>query len=197
MDKLERKSLRGRVTTFTPKKMDEDEFRTLFNLLHEVCFNCNFAATARTLGISPITARKWDKKPPKRGWETYIVRTALKHVMRYMSASIHKKYRQRTIAVQVALKASGYKNVQEEIEAGMVEYSKARTHVMSMVAHSPSREISSDQLFSTANNGGYGRDLIRMAAKQLGIKRETKGFGKHKTTYYFIPRPNEDYEAEE
>lgn len=179
---------RGSEANYRPPAMDEEMFHTLFDILHDNCFRGNYSATARALQISVLTARKWAITPPKRHWELHNLHKAIKEVHNYMAASKHKKIRKRADHVVGRLRFEGLETMADTFEQRAANHSEACAHVLSLIAHRPTREISSDEMFLAANMGGFSKRILTYALGQMGIEHRTRGAGKDKMTWYYIPQ---------
>lgn len=180
---------KGPVSKFSPPKIDEEKFHTLFDILHDGCFESNWSATARALQISEKTARRWAIKAPKRYWEYSNLHQAVKEVHRYMAGSKHKKIRTRAAKVLGQLNRNGLERIAEYMEWNTSSESEAILHLISTIAWQPHREISTEELFKAANAGGFSRRTLQRVADEVGLEKETKGYGENKVTWYSIPEP--------
>jgi len=172
---------------FDPKPMDEEQFHHLFDVLHDGCFLGNWTATARALGISVTTARKWSTTPPKRPHEAKVIELAIREVHEYMTSHRSKKIRKRANKVWNQI-ARGDPEKAKLIEANTHSNSGAISHLLKLISQKPTLEIDSEELFKLANMGGYNRRTLQSAAEHLQLEKETKGFGKDKITWYKLPR---------
>ena len=167
--------------------MDEEQFHDLFDVLHDGCFMGNWTATARALGISVTTARKWSTHPPKRPQEAKMIELTIREVHAYMSSHRSKKMRKRAVKVWNQI-ARGNLEEAQLIEANTHSNSGAVRHLLKLISQKPNGEIDTEELFKVANMGGYNRRTLQSAAEHLQLDKETKGFGKDKITWYKLPR---------
>lgn len=179
----------GPVSKYNPASMDEDKFHTLFDILHDGCFEGNWRATSRALQISEKTARRWSTQAPKRSAELHILHKTLREVHAWMASSKHKKIRKRAEKVLGQLHRHGLERMAEYMEFNTQAEHEALLHLVSVIAHTPHREISTEELHKAANSGGFSKRTLRLAAEQIGLPKETRGYGEDKITWYMIPEP--------
>lgn len=177
------------MTNYRPPQMDEDQFHALFDILHDGCFEGNWTATSRALQISINTCKRWSREAPKRYWEFHNLHKTVREVHAYMAASKHKKTRKRAEKVLGQLHRAGLQTIAETIQANTHSDSEALIHLVSTIAWTPHREISTEELHLPANSGGFSKRTLRLAAEQIGLTKETKGYGPDKITWYSIPEP--------
>lgn len=106
-----------------------------------------------------------------------------------MAASKHKKIRKRAEKVLGQLKRAGLEEMATYMEFNTHSESEALLHLVSVIAHTPHREISTEDLHKVANSGGFSKRTLRLAAEQIGLPKETRGYGEDKITWYMIPEP--------
>jgi len=179
----------GPTSKFSPPEINEEKFHQLFDILHEGCFEGNWTATSRALQVNQRTIRRWSKTAPKRYWEYVNLHSAVKEVHRWMAASKHKKIRIKAEKVLGQLRRNGLETIAEYMEWNTNSESEAIIHLISTLAHTPHREMSTEELHKTANSGGFSKRTLRLAAEQVGITKETRGYGEDKITWYIIPKP--------
>jgi hypothetical protein len=180
---------KGPISKYPLPPMDEDRFHELFDILHDGCFEGNWAATARALGVSINTAKKWSKEAPTRYWETNNVLQAIKYIHSLMASSKHKQHRTRAAKIVVQLKRQNLELDAEHLEQNTSAHGEALLHLISTLAWTKLREMSTEELHLAANSGGFSKRILRQAAEQIGLPKETRGFGKDKITWYSIPEP--------
>ncbi len=192
----EAKGWRGSVATkYMPPlwtKESKLQWEELYYTLHDELFNGNWSATARALGVRVPTAKAWYDNPPKRVQELETLRKTVKSVIRYMRESSHKKYRQQ--AKDAFTKLRRLKLQQEiadelEVEVTAQRYSAAT--LLSAVAWTAERQMTIDDLLSTANLQGMSKRNARRIIADLSLPRTTTGFGKEKVTWVGIPHPSD------
>lgn len=179
----------GPVSKFQPQQMNEEHFHTLFDILHDGCFEGNWKATSRALQISEKTARRWATTAPKRAGELHLLHRTIKEIHQWMSGSKHKKIRKRAEKVLGQLHRHGLEQMAEYMEFNTHSEAEALLHLVSVIAHTPHREISTEELHKVANSGGFSKRTLRRAAEQIGLTKETRGYGEDKITWYIIPEP--------
>lgn len=196
MTKRQRKSRphKGSMAKYSPQPQNEDRFHKLFDVLHDYCFKGNWTATARALQISVNTAKAWSNEAPKRYWEIYTLERCIKEVHAYMTAHKQKVVRDRAAQVLGALQAAKEHDMADLLEAQTHSEDRAGLHLISLLAHSPMREMSTVDLFKSGNLGPFKRRTMQHARRQLGIKKHTRGYGEDKETFWYIPRPFDEEE---
>ena len=168
------------------------QWEELYYMLHDELFNSNWSATARALGIRIPTAKAWYTAPPKRIQELDTLRRAVKSVIRYMSNSSHKKYRD--IARDAYTKLRRLKLQQEladdlEVEVTAQHYSA--TLIVSAIAWTAERQMPMKELLKTGNLNGMSPRQARRIITDLNLPRTVAGFGEEKQTWVSIPHPTD------
>ena len=173
---------------YTVPTLNRKEFYALTDILFETLKENN-AACARILGISPITWKKWTSDPPIWPYWNITLRYILKALIPQIEGNrgFSKKHRDRLInAIQQLPK--------DDI---LLDYLEEESYtVASSVQHLRNKLIRKgmfkDELFTTANLGGFSHKTIERAAKTLGVVKTQEGYGSEKRSYWRLPNEDDD-----
>ena len=172
--------------------LDENKFYQLFDILHDNIYEGNWSATARALGISTPTARRWFTEPPKQYWWNFVLTQVIRENIRQLRLSRNRKHKQLARIATAALARHAQKDLLMDVDNETTHEEGALKHLLIIVNEAPGQTISTRDLRKPAFSGGYSMSTLRATAKALGLKRETEGFGEDKQTYYSMPRSDED-----
>lgn len=168
-----------------PQPLDLDEFSALTDLLF-VAMNENHAACARVVGVSRLTWRKWETKPPTWPYWNFILREILKLTMANMHAQrkghmdTHKKYIEENLA-----KIPHGNELFRQVNEHTLQISGAQDHLLKLLSQGG---MYVHEIRRPANSGGYSDTALRTAARKLGIKKHAVGFGTDKRVKWKLPK---------
>jgi hypothetical protein len=182
-----KKRTEGETSKFTPTPLDEELYFKLFDILHDGCMKGNWSATARALGISTLTARKWGVKPPRDPWTNKRLDLTIREVYKFMVNSKHKGLRRRAQIVKGQLERSGLSSMKEYMEYNEQAQAGAVRHLLVTISRAADSQISLNDLRLPGIGGGYSMRSFRHAAEILQLDKVTEGFGSSKKTYYRLP----------
>lgn len=174
---------------YAPPPLDEDLFAEYLHLLHMVIFNGNRAASARALGITPLTFQAYVNKPPKNPWWNMILERTIRDMVRQLSISPYKKHNKRAKKVLTRMQdLPSAKVLYDAILSDEVADEGATKDILMLLNETPGQTLTLHQLRQRSNRSAR---TIRIAAQRLCLTVETTGFGEDKATYISIPRSEE------
>lgn len=178
-----------KITYNKPQPLDQKEFAALADILYEA-FKGNNTACATVLGVSVITWKGWLHTPPKWPYWNIILRLVLKDVLTSLAArkgSQTKKHKDRlTSALRQLPHNDPLPNM--ILETGY-DYAASVQHLRQLLIR---KGMFKDQIFTTANMGGFSKKSLENASRTLGVIKTQEGFGDHKRSWWRLP--NEDDE---
>ena len=176
---------KGPLSKYTVTPLDEDLYFELFDILHDGIFRGNYNATARCLSVSRPTAMKMAHTAPRQHYWNGVLRQTIQELLQNMATSRHKRIRERVLEVKSRLNRSSKAfALAEYIQWNENNNSGAVLHLAKLIRRRPLGEISTRELRLPANSGGYSMRTLRQAADILMLRKETRGFGEDKETWY-------------
>lgn len=171
-----------------PPKLDLEEFNILTDALFET-YKENNAACARMLGISTRTWKKWETDPPTWPYWNLILRHILKISISHLDGhrGTSKVHRDRIINALSRLKHDD--PLISDIEERTYDVAASTAHLRQLLIR---KGMYKDEIMTTANLGGFSRQMIESASRVLEVVKTQKGFGEHKRSYWRLPNEDDD-----
>lgn len=186
---MDRKTRRNHKVKKTTPQADPQEVSALLDLLFEANKQNN-AHCAKLCAVSTPTWKRWNTEPPTAWYWPMILRAAIRHTLAQMVAQRRastSKFRNRIKAALNAIPQS--KEFELEIAEMAYDAQGAERHLRNLLARA-GMWWSDIQL--AAHNGAYSKQMLRTAAKNIGVVMKQEGFGKDKDSYWRLPNEDDD-----
>lgn len=186
MDKNRRRNLKSRKSL---PDHDIKETEALMDLLFVACKENN-AQCARLMDVNRKTWLRWTKETPTGWYYPMILRFAIKHTLAAMIAqrrTTSRKFQQSILDSLSKIPRST--ELEEEISTIAYEARGCQRHLRELL-QTGGKYWSVIQ--NPGNCGGYSRQMLRIAAKQLGVVKRQEGFGADKDSFWRLPNEDED-----
>lgn len=167
-------------------KLNLHDFRILTDLLFELNNRSN-AACARALDISVKVWRRWPHTPPKWPYWNFVLKYIVTEMISTMDAkrnshtAAYKTYAQQQLS---SLEEADYSAIEQQVDNMTFQIKGAEDHLRNLLVR---KGMYFDEIRRAGNSGGYSPRMLFRAAKKLGIKKTTRGFGKDKRSYWRLP----------
>ena len=171
--------------------LDLERFQELRSIL--IGFTGSLSAAARALDVSRPSFVRWETEPPKQWYWNEVIIAYLMSQLPELTARAHSSKRKKLDRLKHRLKVIvNSREAAEELQHKDAVHSAAQIHVCRMVTENDGT-IYWDTLITAAYSGGYAPPVLRRAAKSMGMKFTTEGFGPEKRTLISWLEEDVDY----
>lgn len=171
--------------------LDLERFQELRSIL--IGFTGSVSAAARALDLSRKTFERWEDTPPTQWYWNTVIIEYLMIQMPELTARASSAKRKKLDRLKARLRrVINDKETVEDLEYRDAEHRAAEIHVCRILVENDCT-IYWDSLITAGYSGGYAPPVLRRAAKSMGMKFTTEGFGSDKRTLISWLEEDVDY----